>query len=53
MILGYGLDDVPQAFVLADGDEVADIHLAADGYDGVSIEASVGPRTVSWPLPPP
>ena len=29
--LGYGLDEIAQAFVLADGDGVADIHLAADG----------------------
>ena len=31
-ILGYRLDQVPQALVLADGDGEADIHLAADGY---------------------
>ena len=42
--LGYGLDEIAQAFVLADGDGVADIHLAADGDDGVGIEAAVGPH---------
>ena len=42
--LGYGLDEMAQAFVLADGDGVADIHLAADGDDGVGIEAAVGPH---------
>ena len=41
--LGFGLAQVLQAFVLADGDGVADIHLAADGEDGVGIEAAVGP----------
>ena len=33
-IFGYGLDDIVQAFVLADGDGEADIHPAADGYHG-------------------
>ena len=42
--LGYRLDEMVQAFVLADGDGVADIHLAADGDDGVGIEAAVGPH---------
>ena len=42
--LGYGLDDIPQAFMLADGDGVVDIHLAADGDDGVDIEAAVSPH---------
>ena len=42
--LGYRLDEIAQAFVLADGDGVADIHLAADGDDGVGIEAAVGPH---------
>ena len=31
----FGPDQIAQAFVLADGDGVADIHLAADGDDGV------------------
>ena len=47
--LGYGLDQVPKADVLADGDGEADIHLAADRDQGVGIEAAVG-RTVSCPL---
>ena len=42
--LGYRLDDIPQAFVLADGDGVADIHCAADRDQGVGIEAAVGPH---------
>ena len=53
VLLGYRLDQVPQAFVLADGDGEADTHLAAGGNDSVAVEAAVGPRTVSWPLPPP
>ena len=40
--LGYGLDETAQAGVLADGDGVAHIHLAADGDDGVGVEAAVG-----------
>ena len=42
--LGYGLDDIPQAGVPADGDGEADIHLTADGDNGVGIEAAVGPH---------
>ena len=42
--LGYRLDQVPQALVLAHGDGVADLRLAADGDDGVGIEAAVGPH---------
>ena len=34
VLLGYGLDEVAQALVLADGDGVADVHLAADGDHG-------------------
>ena len=30
--------------MLADGDGVADIHLSADGDNGVDIEAAVGPH---------
>ena len=41
--LGYGLDELPQALVLADGDREADIQLAADRDDGVGVEAAVGP----------
>ena len=41
---GYGLDDIPLAPVLADGGGEADIHLSADGDDGVGIEAAVGPH---------
>ena len=40
--LGYGLDEMAQALVLADGDGEADIHLAAKGDDGMSVEAAVG-----------
>ena len=40
--LGYRLDEIAQAFVLADGDGEADIHPAADGDDGVGIETAVG-----------
>ena len=40
--IGNRLDQVPQAFVLADGDGVADIDPAADGDHGVGIEAAVG-----------
>ena len=57
--LGYGLDQVPQAGVLADGDGEADIHLAADRDQGVGIEAAVGPHrelstgpSVAHPDPP-
>ena len=42
-IFGYRLDEIVQAFVLADGDGVADIHLAADGYHAMSVEPAVGP----------
>ena len=41
-IFGYRLDEIVQAFVLADGDGVADIDPAADGDHGVGIEAAVG-----------
>ena len=41
-IFGYRLDEIVQAFVLADGDRVADIDPAADGDHGVGIEAAVG-----------
>ena len=43
-IFRYGLDDIVQAFVLPDGDGEADIHLAADGYHAMSVEAAVGPH---------
>ena len=36
VLLGYGLDKIVQAFVLADGDGEADIHLTADGDQGVA-----------------
>ena len=42
--LGYGLDQVPQAFVLADGDGEAHVQLAADGYHAMGVEAAVGPH---------
>ena len=41
-IFGYRLDEIVQAFVLADGDGEADVHPAADGGHGVGIEAAVG-----------
>ena len=47
VLLWYGLDEIAQALVLADGDGEADIHLAADGDDGVGIEAAVGPHRES------
>ena len=43
-IFGYGLDEIMQAFVLAHGDGEADLHPAADGDDGVGVEAAVGPH---------
>ena len=43
-IFGYRLDEIVQAFVLADGDGEADVHPAADGDHGVGIEAAVGPH---------
>ena len=42
-IFGYRLDEIVQAFVLADGDGEADIHLAAAGYHAMSVEPAVGP----------
>ena len=44
-IFGYRLDEIVQAFVLADGDGEADIHPAAGGDESVGVEAdSVGPH---------
>ena len=43
-IFGYGLDEIAQAFVLADGDGEAHVHLAADGYHAMSVEAAVCPH---------
>ena len=40
--LGYGLDDIPHALVLADGDGEADIQLSAGGDHGMGVEAAVG-----------
>ena len=37
--------------MLADGDGEADIHLAADGYHAMSIEAAVGPHSELPPGP--
>ena len=47
--LGYGLDDVAQTGVLSGGDGAADVLIAADGIaadgdDGVGVEAAVGPH---------
>ena len=41
---GYGLDDVPHALVLANGDGEADLHLPADGDNGVGVEVAGGPH---------
>ena len=43
-IFGYRLDEIVQAFVLADGDGEAHVHPAADGYHAMSVEAAVGPH---------
>ena len=43
VLFWYGLDDIVQAFVLAEGDGEADIHLAADGYHAMSVEAVCRP----------
>ena len=51
VLLGYGLDDIAQAGVLADGDGEADIHPAAGGDDGVGVEAAVGPHRELSPGP--
>ena len=37
--------------MLADGDGVAHIHLAADGDDGVGVEAAVSPHRELSPGP--
>ena len=42
--LGYGLDEIAQAGVLADGDGEVDIRLSAGGYHAMSVEAAVGPH---------
>ena len=42
-IFGYRLDEIVQAFVLADGEGEADIHFPAGGNDSVAAEAAVGP----------
>ena len=42
--LGYRLNDVPHALVLADGDGEADTLIAADGHNGMGVEAAVGPH---------
>ena len=44
VLLGYGLDEIPQAFILANGDGEADIHLAADRDQGLGMETAVGPH---------
>ena len=44
VLLGYRLDEIAQALVLADGDGEAQVHLAADGYHAMSVEAAVGPH---------
>ena len=42
VLLGDRLNQLPQAFVLADGDGEADTHLAADGDESVGVQAAVG-----------
>ena len=49
--LRYGLDEVPQAGVLPNGDGETDIQLAADRDDGVGVEAAVGPHR-EWSFGP-
>ena len=44
VLLGYGLDEIAQALVLADGDGEADIQPAADRDNGVGVEAAVSPH---------
>ena len=44
--LWYGLYEIAQTPVLADGDGEADIVVAADGDDVVGVEAAVGPHGV-------
>ena len=44
VFLGYGLDELAQALVLADGDGEADVLIAADGDHGVGVKAAVGPH---------
>ena len=51
VLFGYGLDEIMQAFVLADGDGEADIHPAAGGYHAMSVEAAVGPHCELPPGP--
>ena len=51
VLLGYRLDEIAQAGVLADGDGVADIHCAADRDQGVGIEAAVGAHRELSPGP--
>ena len=48
----YGLDVIAQATALVDDDAVADIHLAADGYDALGVEAAVSAGAVSAPVAP-
>ena len=51
VLLGYCLDDIAQAGVLADGDGESDIHFAADRDQGVDIAAAVGPHRELPPGP--
>ena len=44
VLLGYGLNEMAQALVLAHGDGETDLHLSAEGDDGVVVEAAVGPH---------
>ena len=53
VLLGDRLDQLPQAFVLADGDGEADTHFAADGDESVGIEAAVGAHRELAALAPP
>ncbi len=51
VLLGYGLDDIAQAGLLADGDGEADLHFATDGDQGVGIEAAAGAHRELSPGP--
>ena len=50
-IFGYRLDEIVQAFVLADGDGEAHVQLAADGDHAMGVEAAVGPHRELSPGP--
>ena len=51
VLLGYGLDDIAQALVQADGDGEADLRLATDGHHVMGVEAAVGAHRELSPGP--